>query len=58
LLALEEYNKAIDQEPLNEVLYSNRSVTNLRLKKPEDALKDADTGISLKPSWIKVEKSI
>lgn len=47
------YTKAIEQDPTNAVLYSNRSAAFLKLFKVTKALKDAQECITLKPDWDK-----
>jgi tetratricopeptide (TPR) repeat protein len=51
--AIEFYTKAIELDPKNLLCFSNRSVSYLKLEKYEDALKDADSCIELRPSWAK-----
>ena len=48
------YSKAIKADPSNHVLYSNRCAALLQLSKVTKALADAETAISLKPTWGKV----
>ncbi|KAF5838473.1 hypothetical protein DUNSADRAFT_2802 [Dunaliella salina] len=47
------YTQAIAVDPHNAVLYSNRSAAAIQLGELEDAIKDADKAVSLKPSWDK-----
>ena len=54
--SIKHYSAAIERDPENEVLYSNRSAAYLQstlLSGPSSALKDANKCISLKPSWFK-----
>lgn len=53
LEAIVEYTAAIDLDPRNPVIYSNRSLAFLRLEQYFYALKDADTSIHLNPEWSK-----
>jgi len=52
-VALDMFTKAIEQDPSNHTLYSNRSAANSALRKFESALKDADKAIELKSDWAK-----
>lgn len=47
------YSKAIQAEPQNETLYSNRAASYSALGQNLEAYKDAETCVSLKPSWVK-----
>ena len=55
--AIEFYTKALGALPENDeraaALYSNRSASHLSLVQREDALKDAEKCISIKPTWVK-----
>jgi len=51
--AIEFFSKAIELDPSNHVLYSNRSASYASLKQYDDALKDADKTIELKKDWPK-----
>jgi len=51
--AYENYSKAIEIDPENALVLSNRSVTLSKLKRYEEALKDAQKVIELKPKWSK-----
>ena len=48
------YGEAIDLDPANHVLYSNRSFILCKLGRFEDALSDADKAYQLNPAWVKV----
>ena len=52
--AITLYSEAIDLDPDNHVLYSNRSAAYANLKKYQEALEDAEKTIQLKPDWSKV----
>ncbi|KAL8424640.1 hypothetical protein Efla_004263 [Eimeria flavescens] len=51
--AVEHFTKAIELSPSDAVLYSNRSGAYASLKQFENALKDAETCVKLKPDWPK-----
>ena len=51
--ALDCYTKAISIDPNDPILYSNRSAMHLNLNEFDDAIKDADKAISLKPEYGK-----
>jgi tetratricopeptide (TPR) repeat protein len=54
--AIKCYTSAIERDPQNEVLHSNRSASYLQsvlLAGPSLALKDAEKAIALKPGWFK-----
>jgi stress-induced-phosphoprotein 1 len=55
--AIDLYTQAITLDDKNHVLYSNRSAAYAKSKKYEDALKDADQCITLKPDFVKVSLS-
>lgn len=48
------YTDAINLEPNNHVLYSNRSAAYCTLKKYNEAVRDAEKTVELKPDWPKV----
>lgn len=52
--AVNLYTQAINLDENNYLLYNNRSVAYIRLKKYENALKDADKCIALKPDFVQV----
>jgi tetratricopeptide (TPR) repeat protein len=52
--ALKYFTEAINLEPSNHVLYSNRSATYASLSQWEEALEDASKTVELKPDWVKV----
>lgn len=47
------YSLAIQSDPKNAVLYSNRSAAKLRLSELSEALQDAETAIKLRNDWDK-----
>lgn len=49
----EKFSQAIEVEPVNHVLYSNRSGAYASLKNFDKALEDADKTTELKPDWAK-----
>lgn len=51
--AAELYTQAIQLDPKNHVLYSNRSAAHVQMKKYEEALADAEETIKLNPTWSK-----
>jgi len=51
--AIDYYSQAIQLEPNDHVLYSNRSGCYINTNKPHLALQDANKCISLNPSWWK-----
>eukprot|EP00270_Netrium_digitus_P003641 TRINITY_DN14307_c0_g1_i1.p1 TRINITY_DN14307_c0_g1~~TRINITY_DN14307_c0_g1_i1.p1 ORF type:complete len:642 (+),score=208.09 TRINITY_DN14307_c0_g1_i1:218-2143(+) len=52
--ALDAYTQAIDLDPGNGTLLSNRSLCWIRLGQPEHALADAQAARKLNPDWPKV----
>lgn len=51
--AVDCYTKAIELDGTNHVFYSNRSAAYLSMEKADEALKDADKCIEIKPDWVK-----
>ncbi|CAI2165459.1 2680_t:CDS:10 [Funneliformis geosporum] len=51
--AIELFTKAIELDPSNHVLYSNRSASYASLKKYDKALEDANKTVELKKDWAK-----
>ncbi|KAF0358385.1 stress-inducible protein [Gigaspora margarita] len=51
--AIEFFSKAIDVDPSNHVLYSNRSASYSSLKQYDKALEDANKTVELKSDWAK-----
>ena len=51
--AVNLYSEAILIDPNNHVLYSNRSAAYAKLAKYENALKDAERAVEIKPDWAK-----
>lgn len=52
--AVEHYTNAIQHDPKNHVLYSNRSAAYASLKDYDQALADGEKTVELKPDWSKV----
>eukprot|EP00252_Welwitschia_mirabilis_P004722 TRINITY_DN15015_c0_g2_i1.p1 TRINITY_DN15015_c0_g2~~TRINITY_DN15015_c0_g2_i1.p1 ORF type:complete len:461 (-),score=133.94 TRINITY_DN15015_c0_g2_i1:57-1439(-) len=53
LMAVDAYTQAIDLDPSDGVLFSNRSICWIRLGQAEQALADAKTCRALRPDWAK-----
>lgn len=51
--AIQAYTEAINLDPKNHVLFSNRSAAYAKAGQYENALKDADETIALNPQWSK-----
>ncbi|WVZ60101.1 hypothetical protein U9M48_010164 [Paspalum notatum var. saurae] len=51
--ALKFYSEAINLDPANAILYSNRSFCHLKMGKAQEAFCDANTCIRLRPEWTK-----
>ncbi|KAL8822996.1 MAG: hypothetical protein Q9191_006277 [Dirinaria sp. TL-2023a] len=51
--AIDKFSQAIEIEPTNHVLYSNRSGAYASLKNYEKALEDANKTTEIKPDWSK-----
>ena len=52
--AIDFYSQAVELDPANEVLYSNRSGAYASRCQYDMALKDAEKAVELKPNWPKV----
>lgn len=52
--AVAVYTCAIDLDPKNATLFSNRSAAYLSLDSHADALADAESGLELRPHWAKL----
>ena len=52
--AIDEYTKAVELDPSNAVLYSNRSAAHLKMESYGYALQDASTAIELDKAYVKV----
>lgn len=53
VLAVDAYTQALDLDPNNASLFSNRSLCWMRLGQPEQALADAKVVRALRPDWAK-----
>lgn len=51
--ALDCYSKAIEIDPKDPILYSNRAAMHINLTQLDEAIKDADKAIELKPEYGK-----
>lgn len=51
--ALELYAKSLEINPRQHLVFSNRSAAYLKLKKSEEALRDAERCVELEPTWAK-----
>eukprot|EP01088_Endostelium_zonatum_P019005 TRINITY_DN635_c0_g1_i1.p1 TRINITY_DN635_c0_g1~~TRINITY_DN635_c0_g1_i1.p1 ORF type:complete len:584 (+),score=193.96 TRINITY_DN635_c0_g1_i1:81-1832(+) len=51
--AISHYTKAIELDPNNHILYSNRSAAYAKLKKYDQAVTDGDKAITIAPGWSK-----
>ncbi|XP_064403247.1 stress-induced-phosphoprotein 1-like isoform X2 [Halichondria panicea] len=51
--AIQLYTQAIQKDPSNHVLYSNRSAAYMKQEKYNEALEDANATIKIKPDWAK-----
>lgn len=51
--AIQHFTAAIDLDPSNHVLYSNRSASHASLSQYDEALTDAEQVVALKPDWGK-----
>lgn len=49
----EKFTQAIELDPTNHVLYSNRSGAYTSIKQWENALEDANKTVEIKPDWAK-----
>lgn len=54
LLAIEQYGKAIDSNPLSAVYHANRAFAHIRMETYGSAVEDAAQAIALDPKYVKV----
>lgn len=52
-LALQKFSQCIELDPTDHVFWSNRSGTNLQLKRTRDAVSDAEQCVRIKDDWAK-----
>ncbi|EPR79800.1 Tetratricopeptide repeat domain containing protein [Spraguea lophii 42_110] len=52
--AVENYSLALENDPNNEIFYSNRAAAYGKLKKIEEAIKDCEEAIKINPQFLKV----
>ena len=55
--AIKHYSAAIELDPKNHVLYSNRSAAYVSSGNIDEALKDGEKTVELNPNWAKVNHS-
>lgn len=53
--AIDFYTQGIALDSSSQLLYSNRSAAYCKLGRYDEALKDAEEAIRLKPDWAKVK---
>lgn len=49
--AIQFYSQAIELDPVNHVLFSNRSAAHAKAGNYQEALKDGEKTVELKPDW-------
>ena len=54
--AIERLSDALNLNPTNVTLYSNRAAAYMRVCKYAEALNDANRALELKPDWTKVRR--
>lgn len=54
MLAIEQYGKAIDSNPLSAVYHANRAFAHIRMETYGSAVEDAAQAIALDPKYVKV----
>ena len=54
--AIERLSDALNLNPRNVTLYSNRAAAYMRVCKYSEALDDANRALELKPEWAKVRR--
>ena len=56
--AVTHFTEAIQHDPTNHVLFSNRSASYASMGKYKEALEDANETVKLKPDWARVSRRI
>lgn len=51
--SLDMYTKALELDPTNYLVYSNRSLVNTKLGRTQEAIQDCLLGIEVEPSFVK-----
>ena len=54
MVAIEQYGKAIDSNPLSAVYHANRAFAHIRMETYGSAVEDAAQAIALDPKYVKV----
>ena len=54
MMAIEQYGKAIDSNPLSAVYHANRAFAHIRMETYGSAVEDAAQAIALDPKYVKV----
>ncbi len=54
MMAIEQYGKAIDSNPLSAIYHANRAFAHIRMETYGSAVEDAAQAIALDPKYVKV----